>query len=479
MRKVHRRWTLLALSALASLSATDAGLAAEGIALIGYGPRQKALAGADPADSRDAMSLSVNPAGIVGLERQFQIGITALLPERGYSAYGDLKLVAPGDIRSGRPIFPVPNSAYVSPIDADSAWGTVSYGNGGINTAYDFGHFKPPIFAPTRSILGGLFSSTPLVVGSLGGPFGGGFAGFDLEQAFISVGYAKRFGSISIGVAPTIAIQMMNAQGLKALSPYSSDPWHFTDNGYDWSYGGGVRAGLEWRAMPGLRFAVDASTPMFMSHFRKYQGLFADYGKLDIPAFIQAGVAYDVLPNLTVMAAWKHIFYSGIPALANPSFPIWPNSFGGSNGTGLSWRDTDMASFGAEWRATKDLTLRVGYAYATNPIPSYAVSLNVLAPAISAHHVSGGFGYQLTKNSSIDFAAVYAFKNSMSGPEADPYAQFAYAFNVPGNPIVAPVRVLPQYTNSNVTTWLRGLEISVGYNYKFDVGDASWIPTHF
>jgi long-chain fatty acid transport protein len=478
MHKTLRRSLVVVLSALAATTAMDAGFAAEGITLIGFGPRQKALAGADPADSRDAMALSVNPAGIVGLERQFQIGITALFPERGYSAYGDLKLVAPGDVRSGRPIFPVPNSAYVSPIDADTAWGMVSYGNGGINTAYDFGHFKPPIFAPTVNV--GPFSSTPLVAGTLGGPFGGGFAGFDLEQAFFSVAYAKRFGSISIGVAPTIAVQMMNVQGLKLLSPYSSNMWNFSDNGYDWSYGGGVRAGLEWRILPGLRFGVDASTPMFMSRFRKYRGLFADQGKLDVPAFIQAGLAYDLLPNLTVMGGWKHIFYSGIPALANSSFPIWPNSFGGTNGVGLSWRDTDMASFGTEWRATRDLTLRVGYAYATNPIPSYAVSLNVLAPAISAHHLSGGFNYKLTRNSSIDFAAVYAFKNSISGPETDPYARFAYVFNVPGNPIVVPVQVLPQYNNnSHVTAWLRGLEISVGYNYKFDAGDTSWIPTHF
>ena len=60
----------------------------------------------------------------------------------------------------------------------------------------------------------------------------------------------------------------------------------------------------------------------------------------------------------------------------------------------------------------KQLTLRAGYRHTSPMIGSQDVTLNVLAPAITEHHVTGGFKYELTKNSSIDFAAVYAFKNS-------------------------------------------------------------------
>src|SRR5208282_5840681 len=158
---------LLASASLAAILHATPGLAADGIELIGFGARQKAVAGADVADSVDAMSMSINPAGIVGMERQYQFGITALLPDRGYEASGPLVVLAPGDVQSGRPIFPVPNGANVSPIDAESAWGTVSYGNGGINTSYGMGNFKPPIYAPAQ--LGGLVPSV-LVSPSLGGP---------------------------------------------------------------------------------------------------------------------------------------------------------------------------------------------------------------------------------------------------------------------------------------------------------------------
>jgi len=441
------RSLLLALAGAMSLAAAPSALAADGFFLIGYGARQKALAGAGVADSRDAMALSVNPAGIVGLERQFQSGMTAAIGDRGYSTAGLTRVVAPGDVRSGRPLFPIPNSGYVHPIDADSAWSFVSYANGGLNTAYSFGNFKAP----------------------LGGPFGGGFAGADLQQSFMSLGYARRFatgiGSISIGVAPTIAVQMINIQGLKLFSPYSSNMYKLSDMAYDWSGGGGLRVGLEWRITDQLRLAVAGATPMFMTKFGKYAGLIVNGGSFDIPASLQAGLAYDLLPNLTIMADWRHIFYSAVPALGNPANPVTIGSLGTANGPGFDWKDTNSAAFGVEWRATDDLTLRSGYHYSTSPLRARSVLVNVLAPVLHKHHIGGGLNYRVTNNSSIDFATVYVFKNSFTGVEALPQSARLPFGGV--NPA------------ASITLFTRAVEFTLGYNYKYDAGDNSWIPTHF
>ncbi|MCX7899233.1 MAG: outer membrane protein transport protein [Methylocystis sp.] len=441
------RATILAASAMICVGATET-MAADAITLAGYGPRQRALSGADVADSRDAMAMSVNPAGIVGLARQFQFGLTALMPERGYNATNTIVL-APGDARSTRPLFPVPNGAYLAPIDAESAWGAVAYGNGGINTGYDFGHLHP---------------AHP----GLGGPFGGGFAGIDLQQGFFSLVYARSFGDFSIGVAPTVAVQMMNVQGLKTLAALSSDMNALSDNGYDYSAGGGIRLGFEWRITDRFRFGISGSTPMFMTPFNKYRGVIANRGEFNIPANIVAGFAYDVTPNLTVMVDWRHIFYS-LETLGNPSFPIMPRSLGTYNfAPGFAFRDTDAQAIGAEWRVRDDLTLRAGYRHSSAPYGSRDVTLNIFAPAIIAHQVSGGFNFKLTKNSSLDFAIAYGFKNTISGPEALPFL------------FVGGFPVLPQYNYAaNISTWLRGTEVSFGYNYKFDAGDSSWLPTHF
>jgi len=371
----------------------------------------------------------------------------------------------------------VPNSANVSPIDAESAWGSVSYGNGGINTAYGMGNFKPPIYAPAQ--LGGLVPGV-LVSPSAGGPFGGGFAGIDLQQEFFSLVYAKKFGAITLGLAPTLVGQSLNIQGLKTLAPYSSDPYHLSDNGEDYSFGGGFRIGLQYEIAKGLRFGFAGATPMFMTPFGKYAGAVADHGKIDVPADVTAGFAYDLRPDLTLMVDWKHIFYSSVPALGNSSFPVYPGSLGAFGGTGFGWRDTDAEAFGVEWRATRQLTLRAGYRHTSPMIGSQDVTLNVLAPAITEHHATGGFKYELTKNSSIDFAAVYAFKNTLSGQEAVPYVAFAYAIPAGLGGGSLPVVVPPHYgVGTNVTASLSGLELSLSYTYKFDAGDNAWIPSHF
>jgi long-chain fatty acid transport protein len=56
-----------------------------------------------------------------------------------------------------------------------------------------------------------------------------------------------------------------------------------TDNGYDYSFGGGLRAGIEWEAMPVLRFGVSGQTKMYMTKFDKYAGLFAEQGGSTFP----------------------------------------------------------------------------------------------------------------------------------------------------------------------------------------------------
>jgi long-chain fatty acid transport protein len=175
------------------------------------------------------MALSLNPAGIVGIGRQFQVGASLFAPFREYTATGTA-LVAPGSYDSGSNYFIVPNIAYSSPIDLDSAWGFTLYGNGGMNTNW-------PNMANTTGACAGFFGGKP-------GVFCGGTAGVDMMQAFLAAGYARRFGSVSFGISPVIAIQRFKADGLSAFAGYSSNPANLSDNGYSYSYGGGVRGGV-------------------------------------------------------------------------------------------------------------------------------------------------------------------------------------------------------------------------------------------
>ena len=285
MKNPLKRSSSFASIVMMALLPASQSFAAEGIELIAYGARQKALAGADVADSRDAMAMSINPAGIVGLDSEFQAGLTLLFPDRGYEATGPLVIVAPGYVQSGEPVFPVPNGGFIRRIDAE-----FGLGHGRLRQwrgqhvlrlqqlqARRFqrqtGLPAPPF--PLDDPRGG-----PLIAPSFGGPFGDGPAGIDLRQSFVSLDYARKFGPVTIGIAPTIAVQILNIQGLQTLAPYSWDPYHLSNNGYDWSFGGGVRLGLEYSILPNLRLGLAGATPTFMTPFGKYAGAIGDHGQV-------------------------------------------------------------------------------------------------------------------------------------------------------------------------------------------------------
>lgn len=395
-----RAWRgTVAISAL--LMTATAAQATEGYFQLGFGPRQNAVGGAGVADSRDAMSMALNPAGIAGMGEEVQLGGALFMPFRGYDASGT-GLIAPGSVDSNSNIFAMPNVAYVRPIDSASSWGLVLYGNGGMNTTYG----DVPNAAPG--------------CGGGSGVFCGGKAGVDLMQAFISADYARDLGPLKIGIAPTLAVQRFEAKGLAGFDNplLSAHPGSVTNRGYDYSVGGGLRAGAEFNIQDWLRLGVAGQTPMFMSRFSKYNGLFAENGSFDIPASVSAGIAADVTPDITMMFDYQHIFYSGVKAVANSSTKA--AQLGSSNGPGFGWHDVDVFKVGAEWRATDKWTFRAGYAYSGNPISSSDVTLNILAPGVVQHHITGGASYKFSSNDTLEFSGMYVPEVKVSGSEVTP-----------------------------------------------------------
>lgn len=412
--------------------------ATEGYFQHGFGARQQALGGAGVADSRDAMSLSLNPAGLVDVGRQLQIGASLFMPFRSYTATGTA-LVAPGSYDSDSNYFVVPNIAYSSPIDMDSSWGVTLYGNGGMNTNW----------SAMANTTGACLAPPPFGFGGTPGVFCGGKAGVDLMQAFLAAGYARRMGAFSFGISPVFAVQRFKAEGLAAFAGFSSNAASLTDNGYAYSYGGGVRGGVQWSIAPNVRLGFSGQTQMWMTKFDKYSGLFADGGKFDIPANLTAGIAWDATPALTLMVDYKHIFYGSIPSIANSSLITGPGVLGLSNGPGFGWKDVDVIKLGVEWRATPTWTLRAGYAHNTNPVQSADVTFNILAPGVVTDHFTGGFAYKVTPNSTIEFSGAYIPTHSVSGSETL------------GPPFPVPT------AGSNIELSMHQFQFTLGWTYHF------------
>jgi len=381
--KLDFRLSAAAIALAAGVGST-AAYATDGYFMNGYGASQTALAGAGVAYSQDAMAITLNPAGLVHVDDQTVAGVAVFMPFRSYEASAG-GMVDPGSHSSGNNWFPVPDFAWTKHLGPDTVLGVGVYGNGGMDTRY----------------------TNPV--------FGGGVTGVDLNQAFMSVSLSQRFGQFSVGVAPVLAMQIFNARGLEGFKGMSVSGDNVTGGATDFSfsYGGGVRAGVEYDVTPALRVAVAGTSRMYMTNFERYKGLFAGGGNFDIPATVTAGISYNVRPNITVMADYKHIFYSDVASIANPSTNQAP--FGSSNGPGFGWHDINVYKFGVDWRYNPLWTLRAGYSYNDSPLDKRDIMMHILTPATVQHHITGGVKYRWSDNMDVEFSAMYAPEKSFSG----------------------------------------------------------------
>lgn len=436
-------------------------IATEGYFQYGYGARQKALAGSGVADSRDATAAALNPAGLVDVEDQMNIAASLFRPLRGFVGSGEPGLTPNGDVDSRWNYFLIPNLAWSrrlpdSPL-VDVMALTV-YANGGLNTDY-----PATAGSPTCQMLSALPTALGGPIGKGDGVFCNSKAESNLNQAFLSLALAKRFGSVSVGIAPILALQTIEFKGLQLFEPFSVAPADVSNKGMDVSVGSGVRAGIEIKATEHIRFGIAGNSRIWTTNFNAYRGLLADGGNFDIPPSLQAGIAVDVLPRLTLMADYKRIWYSAVESIHNPSTNILTagvnpaNLLGGPDGPGFGWDDINIVKFGAEWRASQRLTLRSGFAYNEGPFSSRDVEVNILAPGIVRRHFTAGLNYELSDSWDLELAGFYSPRETVAGSEL---AIPAPPLGAIGNP------------NHNIEIQGQGGEVTLGFTYRFGVTNA-------
>lgn len=416
------RGRVLQVASLAfAMTAPISAFATEGYFQHGFGARYKALAGAGAASSTDATAAALNPAGLVHVGDEASAAVSWFSPVRNFEGSGQPGFTPSGTVDSYQENFFVPNMAAnyrLAPGSIVDAIGFSVYGNGGMNTNY------PDFNNPSCAGFGG---------GS--GVFCGGKAGVDLQQALISVAFAKQLGPVALGVAPILSRQRFKARGLQAFGQPNVDN--------DVSWGAGVRAGAEWTVSPGFRLGVAAASRIYSQKLDGYEKLFAEGGDFDIPPSIQAGIAVDFAPNLTLLVDYKHIWFGSVRSIANPSTNIAFAKFGADNGPGFGWQDVDVVKVGLEYKASSALTLRGGYAYATGALQGRDVQFNILAPATVKHHITAGFEYQVDHNWSVELAGLYVPESSISGSE------------IVGNP------------GHNIELSMHQYDVTLGIKYKF------------
>jgi long-chain fatty acid transport protein len=396
--------------------------ATNGYFATGYGTDSKGVAGAGVAIATDTLAPAINPATLVFVPDQLDLGASLFNPNRSYtvtgqpSGYPGTFGLAPGTVDSGSRLFAVPSFGLSRKAGANGAFGLALYGNGGMNTTY-----------PAAT-------------------FGGTNAGVDLSQMFIAPTYARKLGNHqAIGVTGVIAYQRFAATGLQAFTSFSSDGSRLTNNDHANSFGGGVRVGYVGDLSRYMSVGASYQSRIWMTKFTSYQGLFAQDGSFDVPSTWVVGVALKPTPDLDVLADVQQVRYSEVKAIGNTLLPnLMQAPLGGDNGAGFGWQDMTTYKFGVQQRVHHGYTWRAGYSYGKQPIPSTQVLFNILAPGVEEHHATFGLSKIVGHGNAVSLAVTRAFSNTVTGP----------------NPLEVPGR---QQIALEMNQW----DVQVGYSLTF------------
>lgn len=242
--------------------------------------------------------------------------------------------------------------------------------------------------------------------------------GVDFAQLFLGVPYARAVnGRHTLGIMPVLAVQRFRAEGLEPFRGLSVDPEHVTNNGYDYSWGYGVRVGWLGRFSERLSVGASVQSRLHMSEFDDYAGLFAEQGDFDVPPTVTVGLSFKATPEVTLVADWQRIFFSDVASLHNPNdAALLPGTLLGSDdGLGFGWNDIDIVKLGVQWQYRPDLTLRAGLSHATQLFDNGEALFNVLAPATIRTHASLGLSYRIDSDSTLSLAYTRSFNEEIAG----------------------------------------------------------------
>ena len=410
------------LAAALIVAAPLAAQATDGYFANGYGMKSIGMGGAAIAVALEPFGGAVNPGAMSFLGDEWQLGVSWFSPRRNASRSGSGPANIDGFVDSGSNNFFIPEFGVNWKYRPDLALGISVYGNGGMNTDYEGGQISNQ--SACSQFRGGQLGPYNLLCGT-------GSLGVDLSQLIFAPYVSWKFAQgHSIGVAPLIAYQRFRAEGLQAFAnpAFSSNPGNVTNNGYDDSWGFGVRVGYMGQLTEQFAIGAAYASKISMGEFDKYKGLFAQSGGFDIPSSFTVGAALRPTKQWLIAVDFQRIFYDDAPSVNNPSTwiglcpppPFGPGQrsycLGGSNGAGFGWQNIDVWKLGVQYEFDEKWTIRGGFNHSDNPIRPQDVTINILAPGVVQNQWSLGTTYRIDKQSELTGAFMYAQNNSVTAP---------------------------------------------------------------
>ena len=428
------RFILKHAALVAACMAAFPAHATNGYFLPGFGFRSQGMGGVGIAYGRDSLSTAANPANAVNTGMRGDLGMAVFNPERhatvGTPAGGNRFLGFIGDTESDAKYFLMPEMGFSMGLTEQVHVALAVVGNGGMNTTYPENFFSYNAeFIP---------DTDPNTLN----PSPSDKLGIDMMQLLVPISVAYKVNeNHALGASLVLAETRFRAYGLESF-PYfegtfgfdiTADPDNISGNGFDYSYGAGVRVGWLGEFMDDkLSVGLTYASKTYMTKLDKYRGLFAEQGDFDIPENYGIGIAFKPVKNLVIAADVLRINYSDVASVGNLGPGIAPASTfglfwgipsvddgstketGNDEGMGFGWKDATAYKLGVQYGVNNRLLVRAGYNYGKSTISNDQLTFNLLAPATVEKHYTVGFTYRANDNLEVTGTYLYAASHSQS-----------------------------------------------------------------
>ena len=390
------------LIALAACLAAAPAWATNGMRMPGFGPVQNSMAGVGVGATLDGSAILSNPAGLVGLPKQVEIGGTYFKPSVSYSGVESPlppqftgAVIAQPNVQfdSQRGASPIPSLAVVWPVNEELVAGLGAFGVSGMGVDYGLNLYGGSTYtsylqarlAPALAYKASDRLSLGVTVNAM--------------VAQVSWNAAAGFGQMAhrtntaLGIGATVGAKYVVTEWLSLGAAYESRSY-FQDFVFD---------------IPAHQ-AIDPAT------FQPVQvPAGTDKLSFDQPMIASFGFALTPIEPLLLAGDVQWIDWSATNGSNRPEFSQNQSAAMPWN---MGWRNQWVFKVGVQVAALEKLKLRGGYNYGRMPLVAWRAFENLAFPAVSEHHFSLGAGYDFGRLT-VNAGGTYSPKATLSGANAD------------------------------------------------------------
>ena len=354
------------------LAYSSSVLATNGMRVIGFGPVQRAMGGANTALPLDSAVTLSNPAALIELDRRLDIGATYFDPKVRYKATSNAAMVTRNNVFIDSDAGPcvMPAAGVTLPVNDEYTFGFGAYGACGMGVDYPSNLYHNVTYTEYR-----LMKFAPAV--------------------------AHRFNdALSAGVALNLNYATMEFHAGSTLERPHKDGD---------AYGIGVTVGTMYKISEIAALGLAYESKQSFSDFKFSTPAGTDKLRLNQPQSLTCGVGIRPFESLRVAFDVSWIDW---PQTAGKNRPAYTQNRSGATAWNMNWDEQFVYKFGFECDLDGKTKLRLGYNYARNPLDSNRAFENIAFPAIAEHHITGGLGIKLTDKMILNLGAMYAPKVS-------------------------------------------------------------------